>query len=139
MSAIAAAAIGGGAVADDRNAGCWTVYFSRPVSRLQYALGKLAGVSFVTVCLYVLPSILLWLIAIGVSQADGRAELWALGPATLGISTLGTLFIGSTILAVSAAGPKARSVAVIYGIALFLIAAISARQRLFRGQTGLDT
>ena len=50
---------GSGLFADDRRAGAHQLYFSRPLTRLDYALGKLAVVAFFSACALMLPG--LWL------------------------------------------------------------------------------
>lgn len=50
---------GSGLFAEDRRVGAHQLYFSRPLTRLDYALGKLAVVAFFSACALLLPG--LWL------------------------------------------------------------------------------
>lgn len=54
---------GSGQFADDRRVGAHQLYFSRPLTRLDYALGKLAVVAFFAACALLLPGLVLCLVA----------------------------------------------------------------------------
>lgn len=56
---LSTAWFGSGQFADDRRVGAHQLYFSRPLTRLDYALGKLLVVGFFAACALVLPG--LWL------------------------------------------------------------------------------
>ncbi len=124
LTAIAIAVIAGGCVAEDRAAGALELYFSRPLSRLDYALGKLLGAGLVPLSTLVVPTLLLWLVAVGVSPPDLGAELLWLAVPALSAATLGTVFLTATLVGVSAVGQKARTVSVAYVTGMILLSAV---------------
>lgn len=111
-SAIAIAVIAGGCVAEDRAAGALELYFARPVSRLDYALGKLLGAGLVPTATLVAPTLLLWLVAVGISPPALGAQLWWLGVPALTAAALGAFVLTTTLVGASALGQKSRTVSV---------------------------
>ena len=124
VSALALAAVAGGAIADDRLAGAFELYFSRPLTRLQYVLGKLLGAVAVPTVTIIIPAVLLWLIAIGIAPPAMRSQLWPLLLPMLAGAALSAVLLASTIVGISAIGHRARTVGVAYVAGLFLIAII---------------
>jgi ABC-type transport system involved in multi-copper enzyme maturation permease subunit len=124
FTAIALAAIAGGCVAEDRAAGAFELYFARPLTRMDYALGKLLGAGLVPTATLVLPALALWLAAVGISPPSISGPLWSLALPTLGGAVLGAVLLTTTIVGVSAIGQKARTVGVAYVAGLFVLSAI---------------
>lgn len=125
VSAIAVAVIGGGAIADDHHAGAFELYFSRPLTRAQYAIGKLLGVGLVPTATILIPVLLLWMTAIGIAPAGYRAELWPMVlPALLG-GLVATTVLTATLVGLSAIGQKSRTVGVVYVTGLVVLASVA--------------
>lgn len=113
-TAFAVAVIAGGAVAEDRAAGAFDLYFARPLTRADYALGKLGGAGLVPVATILLPVMLLWLVAVGIAPDDLRPSLWWLGVPSLAGGVMGSAVLAFTIIGFSALGQKGRTVSVAY-------------------------
>jgi hypothetical protein len=112
--------IGRGAVGEDLRTGAMTVYFSRPVSFMQYLGGKWLAVSVVAVSLKKLPGIVLsifrWLAEPNAGLLD---FLGWLGSLVL-LSGLLALSMGWVILAVSALSGRARTAGIVWVILFFV-------------------
>lgn len=129
-TAIAIAVIAGGAVAEDRAAGAFDLYFARPLTRADYVIGKLGGAAIVPIATILLPVVLLWLTALGIAPAALRSELWWLGVPSLAGGVLSVAVLATTIIGASAIGQKARTVSVAY------IAAVIVLSGIVEGMTG---
>ena len=81
--AVALAIIAAGFVADDRHAGAFDLYFARPLTRMDYALGKSLATAAVPLAALVLPALGLWFVAVGGTSAAHGGALWSLGIPTL--------------------------------------------------------
>lgn len=123
-TAIAVGIIAGGAVAEDRAAGAFDLYFARPLTRADYALGKLGGAGLVPFVTILLPVVLLWLTALGIAPAELRSELWWLGVPALAGGVLSTVVLATTIIGLSAIGQKARTVSIIYVAGLLVLSGV---------------
>lgn len=113
-TAFAIAVIAGGAIADDRAAGAFDLYFARPLTRADYAIGKLGGAAIVPVATILAPVMLLWLTALGIAPDALRGELWWLGVPALAGGLLGSAVLAFTIIGFSSLGQKGRNVSVGY-------------------------
>jgi hypothetical protein len=116
---VALAIIAAGFVADDRHAGAFDLYFARPLTRLDYALGKSMAAAAVPAAALVLPALALWFIAVGGTNSTQGATLWLLGPPTLATALCGTLWLTGGIIGLSALGEKSRTVGAVF-VAVFL-------------------
>ncbi len=114
FTAFAIAVVAGGAVADDRAAGAFDLYFARPLTRMDYALGKLLGAGLVPGVTLLVPVALLWLIAVGIAPPGLREQMWWLVVPALGGAALASAVLASTIVGVSAFGTSARGVGIAY-------------------------
>ncbi len=137
VAAVLVAAIMPGCVADDRQARCWIVYFSRPLSRRDYALGKLVGV-FIVPCLgLVAPTALLSLVAFGISPPGARPGLLTLFVPATAISILGAMALTTTMVGLSARTDNSRSAGTFFAGAIFglplLVGSLSAVGVRFAG------
>lgn len=130
FTAIALAAIAGGCVADDRAAGAFELYFARPLTVADYAWGKLLGAGAVPLVTLIVPALVLWLVAAGISPPDVSGDLWRLGLPTLLGAALAAVVLTTTIVGLSAMGQKGRTVGVAYVTGLIVLAMIG---------TGLDS
>jgi len=123
-TAIAIAVIAGGAIAEDRAAGAFDLYFARPLTRSDYAGGKLLGAALVPISTILLPVVLLWLTALGIAPPALRSELWWLGVPSFAGGALSVLVLATTIIGVSAIGQKARTVSVAYIAGLIVLSGV---------------
>lgn len=123
-TAIAVAVIAGGAVAEDRAAGAFDLYFARPLTRADYALGKLGGAGLVPTVTVLIPVVLLWAVAVGIAPAGLRAELWWLGVPALAGGALATAVLAATIIGLSSVGRRARTVSVAYIAGLLVMSGV---------------
>jgi len=125
MTSFAMAAVAAGAVAEDRQAGAMELYFARPLSRLDYALGKLLGAFIVPLASIIIPALLFWLIAVGITPPELRESYWGLLlPLSVG-ALLAALTLSTTIVGISALGQRATSVGVFYVGGLILISGVA--------------
>jgi ABC-type transport system involved in multi-copper enzyme maturation permease subunit len=123
-TAVAMAIITAGFVADDRHAGAFDLYFARPLTRMDYALGKCLGAGAVPVATIVLPAMLLWFTAVGGIDAERSHSLWRLGLPTLAMSLAASAWLTGVVLGLSSLGEKSRTVgatfiAVLFGLMAF--------------------
>lgn len=121
-AALVLAVVAAGAIADDRRTGAFELYFSRPLTRTQYVLGKLLGAALVPVGVLLVPQLILYVVALGVAPPQVRDGLWWLGVPALGAAALATMTLATTVIGVSALGRRARNVGALY-IALWLVLA----------------
>ncbi len=125
VTAVALSVIAGGAVAEDRAAGAFELYFARPLTPRQYAVGKLLGAGLVPAATLVLPSLLLWIVAVGVAPPALRAQLWWLVVPALAGALLAAATLTATVVGLSALGRKARTVGVVYVGGLILLSGVA--------------
>lgn len=123
-TAIAIAVIAGGAVAEDRAAGAFDLYFARPLTRADYAVGKLGGAGLVPAVTVLLPVMVLWATALGIAPAGLRSELWWLGVPAFAGGLLATAVLAATIIGLSSVGKRARTVSVAYIAGLLVMSGI---------------
>lgn len=117
-TAILLAVVAGGLIAEDRRTHAFELYFSRPLTTLDYAIGKgLVALVLPAVTVFV-PFVALWLLAVGIAPDDLATELWQLLlPGLLG-AAICTILLATTILGASALGDRGRTVGVAYVLAL---------------------
>lgn len=118
----AIAVVAGGAIAEDRRAGAFELYFSRPLTRMSYGIGKLLGTAAVPLVTLVAATLLLWLAAVGIAPEHLRADLWHIAPPALAGAFLGTAVLTATLVGVSSLSRRATSVAVAF-VALVVVGA----------------
>lgn len=119
------AVIAGGALADDRHAGAFDLYFARPLTRLHYCLGKLLGAAVVPGVTLLLATFVLWIAALGVAPDSIRSELWHVGPPGLVGAALGTALLASLIVGLSAVSSSARNVGVAFVTIILVVAGLA--------------
>lgn len=122
--ALAMAVIAGGFVADDRHAGAFDLYFARPLTRMDYALGKCLAAAAVPLVALVGPALLLWFVAVGGTDAERGRELWRLGPPTLAASLCAATWLTGSIIGLSALGERSRTVGAVFVGVLFGLAIV---------------
>jgi ABC-type transport system involved in multi-copper enzyme maturation permease subunit len=89
---------GTGLIADDLRSGALLVYFSRPLTRADYVLGKLAVLLALNLAVTALPMLLLWLVAVAFDSRD----LVGRGLAFLPGSIVALALVASFVLSVLA-------------------------------------
>jgi hypothetical protein len=120
-TALLLAVVAAGLVAEDRRTHAFELYFSRPLSTLDYALGKALVAVVLPVATLLVPFLGLWLLAVGIAPDELARELWhLLLPGLLG-AVLCVVLLASTILGASALGERGRTVGVAYVLGLAML------------------
>lgn len=110
---------GGGLIANDLRANALEIYFSRPITRIDYLLGKLMVLMSILLMLTLVPALILWLLDVVLaSEAGFLTRQLALLPRMVGASLVLTLPPALLMLALSALARSARG-------AMILFAAVS--------------
>lgn len=108
-------------VSRDLRSGVLPLYFSRPIQRSDYALGKFAAMASATFLLLALPELLIYVG--GVFTVDGTGAIWDetvdFGQGLLVCALFALLFGGIAILIASLSGRRAVSAALI--VVAFLV------------------
>ena len=108
--------------------GVMPLYFSRAISRFDYATARLLGLLCALLVLVLAPQIILFVGRVLIAPdllAGLEAELPAV-PATVAISLVGALLVGSVSAAIAAMSPR-RSYATMAIVAVFLITTAPGR------------
>ena len=108
---------GSGLIASDLAANALPLYFAKPITRRDYILGKLAIIGFFLTLVFILPVLLLFVFAVGVSpdMTFIKENYWVLLP----ILGYGALVVGLTsvfIVALSSTSRSGRVVGVPQGL-----------------------
>lgn len=112
---------GSGLFADDRRTGAHQLYFARPLTRLDYALGKLLTVGFYSACALVLPGMWLCLMASFTSPDwEFLRQQPEVIPKTLAYELVWVLVTSLAVLAASSVASK-KVFALIGMFALFVL------------------
>jgi hypothetical protein len=124
-TALLLAVVAGGLIAEDRRTHAFELYFSRPLSPLDYAIGKgLVAVALPFVTIFV-PFLGLWLLAVGIAPDELARQLWYLLLPGLFGAFLCVALLASTLLGASALGERGRTVGVAYVLGLGVIGAFA--------------
>ncbi|MBI4881474.1 MAG: ABC transporter permease subunit [Planctomycetes bacterium] len=115
---------GGGLIANDLRANALEVYFSRPLTLLDYVLGKLSVLLVILLCLSFVPCLLLWITDVALAEEKGfLLEQLHLLPRLLAASLLVSLPYGLIMLGISALTRTARN-AMLVAAGLFLMTSL---------------
>jgi ABC-type transport system involved in multi-copper enzyme maturation permease subunit len=118
------AMVAAGLVAEDRRTGAMELYFSRPLRRRDYVLGKVLAAGLVPTATLVVPFVLLWILAVGMAPPHASTPLLGLLlPGLLG-AVVGAVVLTATILGLSAMGERGRTVGVIYVVGLLILSSV---------------
>ena len=109
---------GAGLIADDRRVGAHLLYFSRPLTRLDYYLGHFCTVAFFGLCAVLGPGLLICTVAVFSSPEYAfLKEHWDVVLATNGHAFLYVGSLSALVLAVSSLAPKKSfALAAIFGL-----------------------
>ena len=124
----------GGAIADDRRANALQLYLSKPLTRVEYVLGRLVPALVYLLGVTLLPAMLLLLLQVAFSGSTAfvRQNLFLLPAITL-VSLTQAILSACAILALSSLTKSRRFVAVMYAGAIFFTAAMSQALRAITG------
>lgn len=124
----------GGAIADDRRANALQLYLSRPLTRVEYVLGRLVPIMACLLGVTFVPAMLLLVLqmAFSGSTAFVRQNLFLLPAITL-VSLTQALLSSCTILALSSLSKSRRFVSIMYAGIIFFTAAM---YQMLRAVTG---
>lgn len=118
------AMVAAGLVAEDRRTGAMELYFSRPLRRRDYVLGKLLAAGLVPAATLVLPFLLLWILVVGMApQSTAGPLLGLLLPGLLG-AVVAAVVLTTTILGLSAVGERGRTVGVLYVVGMLVLSSL---------------
>jgi ABC-type transport system involved in multi-copper enzyme maturation permease subunit len=114
---------GSGLFCEDRKAGAHQLYFARPITRLDYFLGKFSIGSFFALCAMLVPMLVICIVAV-FSSPDWSflKEKWDVIPRAIGFSTLWSVIVVSLVLLASSLAGR-RSFALIGVFAFFMLSA----------------
>lgn len=111
-------------IAEDRRTGAMELYFSRPLRRRDYVLGKLLAAGLVPAVALVLPFLLLWILVVGMAPPDTAGSLLGLLPPGLLGAVVAAVVLTTTILGLSAVGDRGRTVGVIYVVGMVVLSSL---------------
>lgn len=117
--------VGAGLIANDRRANALQIYLSKPLSRTEYIIGKMAILMTFLLLVTWVPAIVLLIVQILFKGSFDfvRANLY-LFPAITLFAFLETLMISAAMLALSSLSKSGRYVAILYTALLFFTQAI---------------
>jgi ABC-type transport system involved in multi-copper enzyme maturation permease subunit len=134
---IFGAVVASGLLASDRRTGALQIYFARPVSRLDYLLGKVAACTFFVALTTAVPCLLIWLESVAFAASSSYTwRTWVAPFSILGASSFHALWVVSLVLCFSSLvrRPAFAAIAVIFvHMALEGIGAILAEVMTHRG------
>lgn len=117
--------VGAGLIANDRRANALQIYLSKPISRTEYIVGKLATLLFFLLGVTLLPCVLLLLLQVSFAANIDILRAHKFLPASIVLSTLlMSLVMSCTMLALSSLSNSPRYVAILYTGAIFFTSAI---------------
>jgi ABC-type transport system involved in multi-copper enzyme maturation permease subunit len=130
--------VGAGLIANDRRANALQIYLSRPMTRADYVLGKLAILAASILMVTWAPAMVLLLLqaAFAGSFAFLRANLY-LVPAITVFSALQTVSVSMAMLALSSLSKSSRYVALLYAALVFFSVAVFGVLRFVTRGTSL--
>jgi ABC-type Na+ efflux pump permease subunit len=118
------AMVAAGLVAEDRRTGAMELYFSRPLRRRDYVLGKLLAAGLVPAATLVLPFLLLWVLTVGMAPPRAAGPLMGLLLPGLMGAVVAAVVLTTTILGLSAVGERGRTVGVLYVVGMLVLSSM---------------
>jgi ABC-type transport system involved in multi-copper enzyme maturation permease subunit len=121
---LAVAWLASGLFCEDRKAGAHQLYFARPITRLDYFLGKFSIASFFALCAMIVPVLVICIVA-SVSSPEWSflREKWDVFPRALAFSGLWTTAVVSLVLLASSLASR-RSFALIGVFGFFMLSEV---------------
>jgi hypothetical protein len=125
FATLAVAWFASGLFCEDRKAGAHQLYFARPITRLDYFLGKFSIGAFFALCAMLAPMLVICLVA-SVSSPEWSflKEKWDLIPRAIAFSGLWTVIVVTLVLLASSLAPR-RSFALIAVFAFFMLSSVA--------------
>ena len=126
MALIITLVVGAGCIAADNRSNAMLVYFSKPIGKLDYLVGKWASIFVTLFVIYLFPAALLYLFAVVSFRDEGflTSEPW-IGPRLLLSVFVGPLIHSSLIVGLSAWSKSPRIVGAIYA-SIYILGGIVA-------------
>ena len=128
--------VGAGLIANDRRANALQIYLSKPLTRFEYVLGKLAVVVTFLLVITWLPAVVLLItqtvLSGNLTFIEGNLSLL---PAITLFSIVQALMAGLSVLALSALSRNSRSVGIMYAALLFFSQAVVGVLKSATGNT----
>jgi ABC-type transport system involved in multi-copper enzyme maturation permease subunit len=127
--------VGGGLIANDRRANALQIYLSKPLTRTEYVLGKLAILMTFLLAITFVPAILLLMVqaAFAGNLTFVRSNLY-LFPAITLYTSIEALMGGMSMLALSSLSKSSRYVAILYAGLIFFSQAMFGVLKAATGQ-----
>jgi ABC-type transport system involved in multi-copper enzyme maturation permease subunit len=123
-SLILPAVVCAGLLASDRRTGALQIYFARPVTRLDYLLGKVIAGAFFVAITTALPCLVLWIEDVSMGAAASFTwRTWVTPLSIIGASAVYALWTISVVLALSAVMKRPGFVAI---VSIFLVLLLEA-------------
>ena len=128
--------VGSGLIANDRRANALQIYLSKPLTRAEYVLGKMAVLMAFLLLVTWVPGILLLIVQalFAGSFAFVRENVYLLPAITL-LSFLQVLMVSSAMLALSSLSNSSRYVGILYAALVFFSQALFNVMRFVTGGT----
>jgi ABC-2 type transport system permease protein len=128
--------VGAGLIANDRRANALQIYLSKPLTRVEYIVGKLSILMVFVLLVTGVPALVLLLVQVlfAGNLTFFTSNLHVI-PAIVLFSLLEALTASTAMLALSSLSKSARYVAVLYTAVIFLTQAIYAVLRAITGDT----
>jgi len=139
-TAVFPAIVGAGLLASDRRTGALQIYFSRPVSRANYLLGKTLACTFFVALTTAIPCLVLWVESVAFGSTSSYTwRTWAAPFVAVGASAFYALWTVALILALSSAMRRPAFVAIFAIFINFLLEAVGAiLSETMRGRGGAE-
>jgi ABC-2 type transport system permease protein len=130
--------VGSGLIANDRRANALQIYLSKPLTRAEYVLGKLAILMTFLLLITWVPGILLLLLqAIFAGSFRFVLDHLFLVPAITLFSFVQVLMVSAAMLALSSLSNSSRYVGILYAALIFFSQALFNVMRFVTGGTGV--
>lgn len=121
---LAVAWFGSGLFCEDRKAGAHQLYFARPITRVDYFLGKFGIAAFFGLCAMLVPALVICFVAsLSSPEWSFLKEKWDVIPRAIALSVLWTTTVTLLVLLASSLATR-RSFALIGVFGYFMISAV---------------
>lgn len=129
---------GAGLIANDRRVNALQIYLSRPLTRMDYILGKLAALLALVLFVTWVPAVLLVAVQVLFSGSSAFVlENMRVLPAITVLTGFEAVIVSLAMLALSSLSKSSRFVGILYAALLFFTQAITVVLRAVMGERGL--